>query len=162
LRAENAGLRRRLGLTSRNSSKPPSSDGLDKPPATSMRTRCGRKPGKQPGSAGTALSQVPVADEEIDHYPAASGNCGDGLDPVAGPADNPVVRQVFDVPEVRVRVTAHLLHMLACAGSASCGWSLPAGSSGWPTVTLGGFTRGAMGAVCGRGGGRRCRVRCAR
>jgi transposase len=116
LRAENAELRRRLGLTSKNSSKPPSSDGLDKAPATSMRTRSGRKPGKQPGSAGTALSQVPVADEEIDHYPAACGDCGDGLDPAAGPADDPVVRQVFDVPEVGVRVTAHLLHMLTCPG----------------------------------------------
>jgi transposase len=116
LRAENAELRRRLGLTSKNSSRPPSSDGLSKPPATSMRTRSGRKPGKQPGSAGTGLSQVPVADEEIDHYPAACGNCGDGLDPRGGPTDDPVVRQVFDVPEVRVRVTAHLLHMLTCPG----------------------------------------------
>jgi transposase len=62
LRAENAELRRRLGLNSTNSSKPPSSDGLSKPPPTSMRGRSGRKPGKQPGSTGTALSQVPIAD----------------------------------------------------------------------------------------------------
>ncbi|WP_346776018.1 DUF6444 domain-containing protein [Micromonospora sp. HNM0581] len=46
LRAENAELRRRLGLTSKNSSMPSSSEGLDKPPATSTRTRSGRKPGK--------------------------------------------------------------------------------------------------------------------
>lgn len=43
LRAENAELRRRLGLTSKESSKPRSSDGLDQPPATSMRARSGRK-----------------------------------------------------------------------------------------------------------------------
>lgn len=116
LRVENAELRRRLGLTSKNSSKPPSSEGLGKPPATSTRTRSGRKPGKQPGSSGTALSQVPVADEDIDHYPPECGNCGDGLDPAVGRADDPVVRQVFDVPEVRVRVTAHLLHQLTCPG----------------------------------------------
>jgi transposase len=141
LRAENAELRRRLGLSSKNSSKPPSSDGLDKPPATSMRIRSGRKPGKQPGSGGTALLQVPVADAEIDHYPPSCGNCGDRLDPVAGPAGDPVVRQVFDVPEVRVRVTAHLLHLLTCAGcGAGTRAVAPAGVTApavyGPTVTM--------------------------
>jgi transposase len=60
LRAENTELRPRLGLNAKNSSKPPSSDGLDKPSQTSMRTRTGRKPGKQPGTSGTTLSQVAV------------------------------------------------------------------------------------------------------
>jgi transposase len=141
LRAENAELRRRLGLNSTNSNKPPSLDGLSKPPPTSMRGRSGRKPGKQPGSTGTALSQVPVPDEQVDHYPPACGNCGEGLDRSAGPAGDPVVRQVFDTPEVRVRVTAHSLHVLACAG---CGGrtraAAPAGVSGpavyGPTVTM--------------------------
>jgi transposase len=141
LEAENAELRRRLGLTSKNSSKPPSSEGLDKPPATSMRTRSGRRPGKQPGGVGTALSQVPVADEDIDHYPPECGTCGDGLDPAAEPVGDPVVRQVFDVPEVRVRVTAHLLHMLTCPGCgartravAPAGVTAPAVYG--PTVTM--------------------------
>ena len=116
LRAENTELRRRLGLNSKNSSKPPSSDGLGKPPPTSMRGRSGRKPGKQPGASGTTLSQVAVPDESVAHFPAVCGGCGDGLDPAAGPAADPVIRQVFDVAEVSVRVTAHLLHVLACAG----------------------------------------------
>ncbi len=116
LRAENTDLRRRLGLNSTNSSKPPSSDGLDKPPPTSMRARTGRKPGKQPGTSGTTLSQVAVPDEQVPHFPAVCDGCGDQFDPVAEPAGDPVVRQVFDVPEVRVRVTAHLLHVLACTG----------------------------------------------
>jgi transposase/regulator of replication initiation timing len=140
LRAENAELRRRLGLNSTNSSKPPSSDGPAKPPPKSMRARSGRKPGKQPGASGTALSQVPVADEQVDHFPRACGGCGDGLDPAAVAGD-PVVRQVFDVPEVRVRVTAHLLHVLACAGcgvatraAAPVGVSAPAVYG--PTVTM--------------------------
>lgn len=141
LRAENAELRRRLGLNSTNSAKPPSSDGLSKPPPTSMRARSGRKPGKQPGTSGTALSQVAVADEEVVHFPAVCDGCGDGLDPTAGPAADPVVRQVFDLPEVRVRVTAHLLHVLACPG---CGVrtraAAPVGVSAaavyGPTVTM--------------------------
>ena len=117
LRAENTELRRRLGLNSMNSSKPPSSDGLGKPPPASMRGRSGRKPGKQPGGTGTALSQVPVPDEQVDHYPPAVGGCGDGLEPAtAVPTGVPVVRQLFDVPDIRVRVTEHLLHQLACSG----------------------------------------------
>jgi transposase len=141
LEAENAELRRRLGLNSTNSSKPPSSDGLGKPPPTSMRGRSGRKPGKQPGTSGATLSQVAMPDEQVPHFPAVCDGCGDGLDPACGPAGDPVIRQVFDVPQVRVRVTAHLLHVLACAGcGARTRAAAPAGVTGpavyGPTVTM--------------------------
>ena len=51
LRAENAELRRRLGLKSSNSSKPLSSDGLGKKPriVSSLRTRPSRPSGGQKG-----------------------------------------------------------------------------------------------------------------
>jgi transposase len=49
LRVANTEWRRRLGLNSTNVSKPPSADGLDRPPPMSMRARSGRKPGKHPG-----------------------------------------------------------------------------------------------------------------
>jgi len=139
--AENGELRRRLGLNSKNSSRPPSSDGLDKPPPTSMRARTGRKPGKQPGTSGTTLSQVAVPDEEVPHFPAVCDDCGDGLDPAGEPAGDPTIRQVFDVPEVRVRVTAHLLHVLTCAGCGARTRAVaPVGVSGpavyGPMVTM--------------------------
>ena len=87
------------------------------------------------------MSQVPVADEDVDHYPQVCGGCGDGLDPAAGPVSDPVVRQVFDVPDVRVRVTAHVLHVLACPGcGARTRAAAPAGVSApavyGPTVTM--------------------------
>ncbi len=52
LEAEVADLKARLGMNSRNSSKPPSSDGLAKPSPKSLRGKSGRKPGGQTGHQG--------------------------------------------------------------------------------------------------------------
>src|SRR5574339_799158 len=69
--AEIAELKRRLAASSCTSSKPPSSDGLDKPAPTSLRGRSGRKPGGQPGREGCTLRQVAVHDEEVVYEPSA-------------------------------------------------------------------------------------------
>jgi len=105
LEAETAELKRRLAQNSRNSSRPPSSDGLAKPAPKSLRRPSGRKPGGQPGHEGGHLAQVAAPDEVIDHVPSSCGGCGadlgDGVD-VGRHA-----RQVFDLPEIRLSAVEH-------------------------------------------------------
>lgn len=112
LRAEIVELRRQLGLNSRNSSKPPSTDGLAKPAPKSLRGRSGREPGGQPGHPGSRLEQVSAPDEVWCHEPAVCGGCGSGL---AGAEQVGVQRrQVFDVPPIAVKVTEHQLVERRC------------------------------------------------
>ena len=116
-------LEARLKQTSRNSSKPPSSDGLAKPPPTrSQRRRSGRKPGGQPGSEGHHLAQVEVPDEVVPYEPERCGGCGGGL---AGAELLGVERrQVFDLPpQTRLEVCEHraLRRRCGCCGSVSAG-----------------------------------------
>jgi transposase len=108
-----AELEDRLRKTSRNSSVPPSADGLAKPPRSrSLRKKTGRKPGGQDGHPGTTLAQVARAAREVRHEPACCGRCGAGL------AGRPVTgierRQVFGLPPVTVQVTEHQLIEREC------------------------------------------------
>jgi transposase len=118
LRARIAELERRLGLNSSNSGKPPSSDGLKKPPrVASLRERSGNKPGGQKGHDGETLRQVAEPDEIVDHYPPACAGCGSMLTPAMATGHR--ARQVFDLPEPRPPVvTEHRAHDCRCA---NCG-----------------------------------------
>ncbi len=114
LTARIAELERRLDLNSRNSGKPPSSDGLKKPPRTrSLRQPSGRKPGGQKGHKGETLRQVAEPDATVDHYPGACRQCASALTPAT--ATGYSARQVFDLPEPRpVMVTEHRAHCCRC------------------------------------------------
>lgn len=115
LRAEVAELKRRLAQNSRNSSRPPSSDGLAKPPAPkSLRRSSGRKPGGQRGHGGETLAMVAEPDQIVVHAPACCAGCGAGLDDA--PVQSVDRRQVFDLPEIRLWVTEHRSERRRCSG----------------------------------------------
>jgi transposase len=129
-------LERRLGLNSTNSGKPPSSDGLNKPPAgkkkrtRSLRKKSARKPGGQKGHKGETLRQVADPDATVDHYPETCQWCGSGLTPDMATGHG--ARQVFDLPEPRpLVVTEHRAHRCRCG---HCGTytraSFPVGITG--------------------------------
>jgi transposase len=105
-------LEARLGMSSKNSSKPPSSDGLAKPAPKSLRERTGRGPGRPPGQPGTTLRQVSNPDVVVRHVPAVCAGCGDGL--TNSVEVGTAVRQVFDIPEPKIVVTEHRLVTVAC------------------------------------------------
>ncbi|MPY81012.1 MAG: IS66 family transposase, partial [Actinophytocola sp.] len=94
LRAENAELKRRLGLNSQNSSKPPASDSpFAKPAPKSLRRKSGRKPGGQPGHQGSTLAQVADPNERRRHEPGPCAGCGSDL--AEAPEAGMERRQVF-------------------------------------------------------------------
>jgi transposase len=121
LEAEVAELKRRLGMNSTNSSKPPSSDSpFTKPTPKTLRRRSGRKPGGQPGHPGSTLALVADPNVRKRHEPGPCTGCGADL------SDAPEVgverRQVFDLPPLQVRVLEHQLISRRCeCGTTSCG-----------------------------------------
>jgi transposase len=66
-------LEAQVAASSRNSSKPPSSDGLAKPAPKSLRQSGVRKPGGQPGHPGSRLEQVAAPDQVARHEPSVCG-----------------------------------------------------------------------------------------
>src|SRR3954464_5733543 len=126
--AEIAELKRQLAASSRNSLKTPSSDGRNKPAPKSLRGRSGRKPGGQPGRSGRTLRQVTVPDEVVVHEPGACAGCGSTLT-ADGPPARIIRRQVFDIPQITVRVVEHRLLSRRCACGVVTSAAGPAGVS---------------------------------
>lgn len=118
LKEEIKELRARLGMNSNNSSKPPSSDGYNKPNGDkdddekpkpkpkSERGKSGRKPGGQKGRKGSTLNKVEKPDkiEEIkfDRCPKTGVKLTDA--DIVGS----IKRQVFDIPTPRIQVTEYI------------------------------------------------------
>ncbi len=107
-----AELARRLGTDSSDSSKPPSQDGLRKPPRAARRDGGGRKPGKQPGAPGAHLAQVAQPDEVVVHVSDRCAGCGADL--AGAPVVATTARQVFDLPPLRLVATEHRAQRRRC------------------------------------------------
>jgi transposase len=125
LQAEVVELKRRLGRHSGNSSQPPSTDGPAVSPSRAVRRRSARRPGKQPGTGGSALFQTSDPDEVIDHVPQACGGCGSDLTGAA--ALGVVRRQVHDIPTITPVVVEHRLHRRRCGCGTTTTAAAPAG-----------------------------------
>jgi transposase len=121
-------LKARLAANSRNSSRPPSSDGLAKPPVPkSLRRPSGRKPGGQHGHEGRHLQQVLRPDEVLRYVPSRCEGCGGDLSD--GELEGEETRQVFDLPLVRLAVCEHRAQRRRCACGHVTRAAFPAGVS---------------------------------
>lgn len=116
----------RLALNSRNSSKPPSTDGMNKPKPKSQR-QVGQHPtGGQEGHDGHTLKKVDRPDHTERHRPPA--HCDACHRPLEG---GTVVetRQVFDIPPLYGEVTEHQVTAIRCACGKICRGEFPEGVS---------------------------------
>jgi transposase len=112
LAAELAQLREQLGRSSRNSSKPPSSDGPGFSPSERPKGS-GRKRGGQQGHPGAGPELLPIerVDAVVDHHPDACRRCGALLE---GEDPEPLRHQLIEIPPITPLVIEHRLHRLVC------------------------------------------------
>lgn len=104
-------LEEQLKKNSRNSDKPPSSDGL-KRKFTSSRAKSSRQSGGQKGHDGHTLKMVDKPDQIQKHVVDHCSHCHNSLE------DTGIIeykkRQIFDIPPLKLEVTEHQAEVNKC------------------------------------------------
>lgn len=112
LEEEVSRLKDQVSKNSRNSSKPPSSDGLSRPAPKSLRKKSGRRPGGQRGHKGETLKMREHPDHVKVHRVEQCDRCGRSLrEDEAMDVDR---RQEFDIPPITIEVTEHQAEIKGC------------------------------------------------
>ena len=134
-----AELERQLGMNSRNSSKPPSSDNERVRKKRRRRRKSGRSPGGQKGHEGHFRRLLPVEqlDHVIAHHPTHCEECGLELSPDDA-VGRPTRHQVSEVVPNLIETTEHRRFACQCPGcgetTRASGAQVP--KSGWgPRLT---------------------------
>jgi transposase len=105
-------LEGQIAKNSRNSSKPPSSDGFNKPNPKSQRETGKRNTGGQKGHLGITLLQVETPDVVVRHTAEVCEEC---QKPLTGALLLGVEkRQEFDLPPIQAVVTEHQAEITIC------------------------------------------------
>ena len=142
-----AELEERLKLNSRNSSKPPSSDGPGTPPRA-PRPKSGKSLGAQPGHKGSFRAMVPVEQTQAQVICPAPDECPACGASVQADPDKPIRHQVFELPRIEPFITEYVRLRGVCSG---CGCkhhgALPAGV---PSGQLGPRALALVGTLAGQ------------
>lgn len=105
-------LQDQLAKNSRNSSKPPSTDGFRKPAPKSLRANSQRPSGGQPGHTGQTLTRAEKPDHTQRRRVDRCEHCGRSLTDC--PPEGLEKRQVHDLPPLRLIVTEHQAETKRC------------------------------------------------
>ena len=125
LQSQVADLAAQVKANSRNSSKPPSSDGSARPAPKSLRGKSGRKPGRPKGQPGATMELSENPDKKVRHRPAKCACCGKSLK--NAPVTAVERRQVIDIPPVKAVTTGHQMLTVRCGCGCETKAAAPAG-----------------------------------
>jgi transposase len=103
-------LENQINTNSKNSGKPPSSDGFKK--TKSQRTKSGKKSGAQKGHPGRTLVMTDNPDKVQVHTVTHCQDCGACL--AEQPAESIERRQVIDLPPLKLETTEHRAEQKTC------------------------------------------------